>query len=54
MLTLVPPCKDCSKKGCGAYHSECKPYQEFVEKQKEFRKKIEDRKRRDYCPTSYY
>ena len=23
------PCKDCPKKGCGAYHDECPEYQEF-------------------------
>ena len=23
------PCADCEKKGCGSYHDNCKPYQEF-------------------------
>lgn len=33
------PCKDCEKKGCGEYHSNCKPYLEYVEWKKEFNKK---------------
>lgn len=28
---MICPCKDCEKKGCGVYHSQCKEYQEFVE-----------------------
>lgn len=24
------PCKDCKKKGCGVYHSQCKEYLEYV------------------------
>ena len=27
---MLCPCKDCDKKGCGVYHDECQPYQEFV------------------------
>lgn len=25
----VAPCKDCEKKGCGAYHSQCTAYLEY-------------------------
>lgn len=28
-MIKVPPCKDCERKGCGAYHAECKPYMEW-------------------------
>lgn len=33
------PCKDCPKKGCGAYHSACKDYQEWNEENVENRLK---------------
>ena len=23
------PCANCEKKGCGSYHDNCKPYQEY-------------------------
>lgn len=47
------PCKDCEKKGCGAYHSQCKAYlkykQECIEvsrrKNEELRKIRRHRKR---------
>lgn len=26
---MICPCKDCEKKGCGAYHDKCKKYQEY-------------------------
>jgi hypothetical protein len=26
---MICPCKDCDKKGCGDYHSQCKPYLEY-------------------------
>lgn len=32
-IGIVPqggvPCKDCERKGCGAYHDSCKKYQEY-------------------------
>ena len=27
---MICPCKDCEKKGCGTYHSQCKPYLDYV------------------------
>lgn len=24
------PCRDCDRRGCGAYHDECPAYQEFL------------------------
>jgi hypothetical protein len=27
-----PPCGNCPKKGCGAYHDECPEYQEYRQK----------------------
>lgn len=33
---MLSPCKDCPKKGCGSYHSECEQYLEYrAEKDKE-------------------
>ena len=26
-----PPCKDCQRKGCGAYHSQCQAYKEWAQ-----------------------
>lgn len=35
------PCKDCPKKGCGAYHDICEKYQAFrAEKEKENEERI--------------
>lgn len=39
---MISPCKDCEKKGCGAYHSQCKAYLEFVE----FRKQVNENERK--------
>lgn len=27
---MICPCKDCEHKGCGAYHSQCEAYLEYV------------------------
>ena len=35
------PCKDCPKKGCGAYHAECEAYKAFrAEKEKEYEERL--------------
>ena len=26
---MQPPCRRCERKGCGAYHDECVPFQEY-------------------------
>lgn len=26
---MIPPCKDCPDKGCGAKHAECRKYLDF-------------------------
>lgn len=33
------PCKDCERKGCGAYHDECPGYQEYKAQMDEIRHK---------------
>lgn len=39
VISIVPcPCKDCEKKGCGTYHSQCKKYNDYNEKNKKQRK----------------
>lgn len=38
---MICPCKDCEKKGCGNYHSQCEAYLEFVE----YRKRFNERER---------
>lgn len=32
---MICPCKDCVNKGCGIYHSKCKPYLDYVEWKKQ-------------------
>lgn len=42
------PCKDCPKKGCGAYHAECEAYKAFrAEKEKEYEERLKK------YPTNY-
>ena len=38
-MARTPPCKECDKKGCGAYHSKCKRYLEYQEERKQISKK---------------
>ena len=40
---MVAPCKDCPKKGCGAYHGQCEKYLEYVK----FREMVRERKRQE-------
>ena len=40
---MICPCKDCNKKGCGVYHSQCKPYLEFVA----WRKSVNEAERKE-------
>lgn len=38
------PCKDCEKKGCGYYHSQCERYRRYrEEKDKEKEARIRER-----------
>lgn len=52
------PCKDCEKKGCGAYHDECENYQQFrAEKEKEYQERklmgfIRHYERKQYIKTN--
>ena len=39
---IVPPCGDCEKKGCGAYHDQCEKYKEFREKVAERKQQTDD------------
>ena len=42
------PCKNCEKKGCGAYHDICEKYQAFrEEKEKEYEERLKNH------PTNY-
>ena len=42
------PCKDCEKKGCGAYHELCEKYQAFrAERLKVYEERLKTQ------PTSY-
>lgn len=40
MGLMICPCRDCEKKGCGAYHSKCEKYQKYVAWRKEINAKI--------------
>lgn len=47
----IAPCKNCEKKGCGSYHSECLEYQKFIKENEEIKKKAYEEKklyRREY------
>ena len=40
---MMPPCKDCERKGYGEYHSQCPEYKKYKEKLNEAReRKIKD------------
>lgn len=41
---MLCPCKDCEKKGCGDYHSQCKAYLEFSEFRKQANKNEREQK----------
>lgn len=43
---MLSPCKDCPKKGCGSYHSECEQYIEFQKRNAEWNKKVLEQKER--------
>lgn len=32
---MICPCKDCERKGCGAYHSQCQPYLDYAQWRKD-------------------
>lgn len=54
---MICPCKDCKKKGCGLYHSQCEDYLNYTKwkkavneeerKSKLFNCKIRTRRRRN-------
>jgi hypothetical protein len=50
---MLNPCKDCERKGCGAYHDECEQYKSFKEFQK-LRKGTGDDYFREYIKNSTY
>lgn len=43
-IGIVPqggvPCKDCERKGCGAYHDQCPEFREYRARVDEVRKKV--------------
>lgn len=46
---MRPPCKNCSKLGCGSYHDKCEPYQQW----KEETRRNKERERRAAVPDEY-
>ena len=49
MLNIAYPCKNCPRKGCGSYHSQCEPYQKAVKQNAALRvKQNADREARNY------
>ena len=46
---MFSPCKDCEKKGCGIYHSQCEKYLEFSAN----RQKINEEKYKESKATYY-
>ena len=47
---MICPCKDCDKKGCGEYHSQCKLYLEYVKWRQVINE--EERKSKRFLSTS--
>lgn len=41
------PCKDCPRKGCGAYHDECPDYQEFRKERDKLNDELHEKKKSD-------
>jgi hypothetical protein len=41
---MLCPCKDCEKKGCGNYHSQCKEYLEYKKWKQQVNKKEREEK----------
>ena len=35
------PCKDCERKGCGAYHDKCEKFKQYKEEVKAYRKHVD-------------
>ena len=51
---MLAPCKNCEKKGCGAFHSQCDKYLKFKEECEKSNKKRQREQdiigyRRDCC-----
>lgn len=43
----IAPCKDCPRKGCGAYHDECPDYQAFRKERDKFNDELHEKKKSD-------
>ena len=52
MSAILPPCKECDRKGCGAYHDQCEAYQEFLRLNAEKRKAEIDEHTKNCRPVS--
>lgn len=50
---MICPCKDCEKKGCGVYHSQCKEYLDYVKWKQSVNEEIRKDKL-EYRLTKYY
>lgn len=54
---IESPCKNCEKRGCGAFHDKCEPYQKFiVERKKQLNSKRDGSRTRrgEYLNGSTY
>lgn len=55
---MVCPCIDCERKGCGAYHDECKSYNNYKENKIKINKIRKDMYKRttgwEYLPKGKY
>lgn len=47
---MICPCKDCEKKGCGIYHSQCQAYLDYAQWRKDINEK--ERKSKMFYSTS--
>lgn len=55
---MTCPCINCERKGCGAYHDECKSYNDYKENKRKINKTRKDMYKRvsgwEYLPKGKY
>ena len=54
---MIGPCKNCPRKGCGAYHDICPEYNKWKREEEEKKKRIKEGKKyngREYISDSVF
>ena len=47
-MTIVPPCKECPKKGCGSFHDICEEYIKYKTEVERLKKERYDQGRTEF------